>query len=203
MDLVDNEPWRASFDLTRADRIALGRRIGAVIKQRQLSQAAVAKFVGVSQMTVSRWSRGIDVPSALNLSMLSQVLGVTQEFLMKGHVREQSWIAALARARAPGQFIPEEEERSLRAAKAAARKAAETGTARIAERKTNAKLRAAQEREAMLARRPETIDKQREAAQAWWRWRRAIETLPKCCMVCGTPLRFVGICSICTNREPA
>lgn len=64
------------------DRILIGQRIAAARLARRLSQEDVAASIGVHFQTVSKWERGILMPSAPQLKGLCELLGVTADYLV-------------------------------------------------------------------------------------------------------------------------
>lgn len=57
-------------------------RIADVRKMRGLSQAKLAKMLGVAQNTVSNWENGAREPDNENLKKLAQALGCTVDYLL-------------------------------------------------------------------------------------------------------------------------
>lgn len=57
-------------------------RIADMRKIRGLSQAKLAKMLGVAQNTVSNWENGAREPDNENLKKLAQVLGCTVDYLL-------------------------------------------------------------------------------------------------------------------------
>lgn len=69
-------------------------KLTALRVERGLTQAELARAVGVSRQTVSRWERGFIVPSAANLISLSRLYGVPLDELMNGEPDEEEETAA-------------------------------------------------------------------------------------------------------------
>jgi transcriptional regulator with XRE-family HTH domain len=59
-------------------------RIKSLRNERHLSQAQIAKALGIDQSTVSYWEKGRQEPNALQRKKLCQFLGITQSELFKG-----------------------------------------------------------------------------------------------------------------------
>ena len=49
-----------------------------------MTQYRLAKLLGITQSTLSRWVNGQREPKALNLYRTSKILGVTMDELMEG-----------------------------------------------------------------------------------------------------------------------
>jgi transcriptional regulator with XRE-family HTH domain len=62
---------------------ALKLRLKAARTDRHWSQAELAKRLNVHVMTVSRWERGVEIPSLRTLDRLARVLGVRMEDLIR------------------------------------------------------------------------------------------------------------------------
>ncbi len=50
--------------------------------ERGLSQAALAKAIGVSQKAIDYWERGVNEPKASYIILLSDFFGVTADYLL-------------------------------------------------------------------------------------------------------------------------
>lgn len=50
--------------------------------ERGLSQAALAKVIGVSQKAIDYWERGLNEPKASYIILLSDFFGVTADYLL-------------------------------------------------------------------------------------------------------------------------
>ncbi len=61
----------------------IGERIKAARRMAGLSQRALARQVGVSAMAISKYERGLDVPSSAVLIRLARALGVRVEYFMR------------------------------------------------------------------------------------------------------------------------
>ena len=53
-------------------------------KQRGLSQEQLAEHVGVSRQSVSKWELGESTPDLANIVRLSEIFGVSTDYLLKG-----------------------------------------------------------------------------------------------------------------------
>lgn len=83
----------------------LHKRIKATRVGLGLSQANLAKKTGVSQPTVANWETGSHVPRQAVLEKISEVLGVTEIWLLSGS-REGGDIPASLYLRTPIRHIP-------------------------------------------------------------------------------------------------
>lgn len=50
--------------------------------ERGLSQAALAKNIGVSQKAIDYWERGVNEPKATYIVLLADFFGVTTDYLL-------------------------------------------------------------------------------------------------------------------------
>lgn len=50
--------------------------------ERSLSQAALAKSIGVSQKAIDYWERGVNEPKATYIVLLADFFGVTTDYLL-------------------------------------------------------------------------------------------------------------------------
>ena len=64
------------------------KRLRDLRRQKDLSQAALAKLTRVHSTHISRYERGLSRPTADTLRRLSDVLGVTGDYLMEGSTDE-------------------------------------------------------------------------------------------------------------------
>lgn len=85
-------------------------KLTALRVERGLTQAELARAVGVSRQTVSRWERGFIVPSAANLISLSRLYGVPLDELMNGEPDGEEETAAPEVLKAPETETAEMEE---------------------------------------------------------------------------------------------
>ena len=66
------------------DTVLSGRKIKMAIAQQGLTQAKLAKRMGVTQSTVSYWISDIDRISVGNLKRLCRILSVSPAEILKG-----------------------------------------------------------------------------------------------------------------------
>lgn len=99
-------------DLARTDIIAEARLIGERIRQarksRGLSQADLARRIGVSQPAIANWESGIHDPRRLTLAKLAETLEAPLDWLAAGDrsVAESDKHAAAAYIRRPVRHVP-------------------------------------------------------------------------------------------------
>ncbi len=62
----------------------IGERIYDIRKKRNLSQGELADKLDVSRQTVSKWENNMCLPEVEKLLQLSEALGVTTDYLLKG-----------------------------------------------------------------------------------------------------------------------
>ena len=67
----------------------IGQRIAALRKNAHLSQAELARILGVSPSAVGMYEQGRREPSAAGLVALAHVFGVTTDYLLTGEVPER------------------------------------------------------------------------------------------------------------------
>lgn len=58
--------------MARQKRNELIQQLNRLCNERRLSQRAIARAVGVSQQTVSRWFRGIDLPNDASVAGIAR-----------------------------------------------------------------------------------------------------------------------------------
>lgn len=63
-------------------------RLRELRKQSKLSQADLAKILGVHFINISRYERGISKPNSEALKRLAEALGVTTDYLIEGKTTE-------------------------------------------------------------------------------------------------------------------
>ena len=68
----------------RQEKDEIGRKIGSAEKDHGLSQNELAERLNVSRQTISKWERGMVVPSGDNLISLSDLYGITLDELVHG-----------------------------------------------------------------------------------------------------------------------
>jgi len=62
----------------------LREKISALRKQRGMSQEQLAEQMFVSRQSISKWENGETVPDLANIVRLSEILGVSTDYLLKG-----------------------------------------------------------------------------------------------------------------------
>ncbi|HET7552218.1 MAG TPA: helix-turn-helix transcriptional regulator [Gemmatimonadaceae bacterium] len=65
-------------------QVMLGRRIASLRALHGMGQDDLAKAIGVTQGTVSRWETGAKEPRLRTLIAVAQAFGCTVEYLMSG-----------------------------------------------------------------------------------------------------------------------
>lgn len=63
----------------------IGARIRTLREQKNLTQGDIAKYAKVSIASVSKWEKGQSEPKGENLSYISDILGVSMEYLISGN----------------------------------------------------------------------------------------------------------------------
>ena len=76
--MAENEDWYASDVATFGDRVAAAR------ENADMTQAALAKRLGIKQSTLRGWEDDLSEPRANRLSTLAGVLGVSMMWLING-----------------------------------------------------------------------------------------------------------------------
>ena len=66
------------------DAVEIGRRISRLRKEKDMTQPALADYMGVSFQAVSNWERGASMPDIGKLPELAQALGVSVDELLGG-----------------------------------------------------------------------------------------------------------------------
>ena len=61
------------------DQTKIGRFIAAKRKEKSLTQAEVAKSLGITDRAVSKWERGLALPDASIMLNLCSILGISRE----------------------------------------------------------------------------------------------------------------------------
>ena len=64
--------------------MSIGERITALRKERNISQAELARLLDVSRQAVSKWENGQATPDTVKLILISEVLGTEVEYLATG-----------------------------------------------------------------------------------------------------------------------
>lgn len=65
--------------------MAIGERISSLRKERNISQAQLAKILDVSRQAVSKWENDLSTPDTVKLIQLADVLNTEVEFLVTGN----------------------------------------------------------------------------------------------------------------------
>lgn len=74
------------------DQIRTGEIIRALRLKKELTQAALAEKIGVSDKAVSKWERGCGAPDLSILPLLASELGIDMENLINGEMEENELI---------------------------------------------------------------------------------------------------------------
>lgn len=81
----------------------LGKRIGALRRQKEMKQEELADRLGVSPQAVSKWENDQTCPDISLLPMLAQSLGVTVDELLSGKQEQQPVV----------QMLPQEQRKDI------------------------------------------------------------------------------------------
>ncbi|MBA98194.1 MAG: helix-turn-helix transcriptional regulator [Sulfitobacter sp.] len=76
--MTENEDWYGSEVATFGDRVAAAR------ENANMTQAALAKRIGIKQSTLRAWEDDLSEPRANRLSTLAGILGVSMMWLING-----------------------------------------------------------------------------------------------------------------------
>ncbi|MBR5826825.1 MAG: helix-turn-helix transcriptional regulator [Clostridia bacterium] len=68
----------------------IGERIYEIRKKRNMSQGELADKLDVSRQTVSKWENNMCLPEVEKLLQLSEALGVTTDYILKGIAEKES-----------------------------------------------------------------------------------------------------------------
>ena len=82
----------------------LGKRIGALRRQKEMKQEELADRLGVSPQAVSKWENDQTCPDISLLPMLAQSLGVTVDELLSGKQEQQPVV----------QMLPQEQRKDIK-----------------------------------------------------------------------------------------
>lgn len=82
----------------------LGKRIGALRRQKEMKQEELADRLGVSPQAVSKWENDQTCPDISLLPMLAQALGVTVDELLSGKQEQQPVV----------QMLPQEQRKDIK-----------------------------------------------------------------------------------------
>ncbi|MBQ5601335.1 MAG: helix-turn-helix domain-containing protein, partial [Clostridia bacterium] len=66
------------------DTYSIGKTIAALRKKNKMTQSALAEQLGVSDKAVSKWENGQGYPDIVLFPVLSEIFGVTIDYLMNG-----------------------------------------------------------------------------------------------------------------------
>ncbi|MFN8758668.1 MAG: helix-turn-helix domain-containing protein [Tagaea sp.] len=89
----------------------LSKAIAADRERMNLSQAGLAKLLGIRQQAVSKWERGLDVPSRDKVAPLVAVLGRKSETAQV--LADLGSLASLTRQTKPDVSLPRDEVLAL------------------------------------------------------------------------------------------
>ena len=81
-------------EVSMADMQEIGRRIAALRKAKNLTQAELAEQLSVSYQAVSNWERGESMPDLFKLPTLAAVLGTSVDALLAGETAAEEPNAA-------------------------------------------------------------------------------------------------------------
>lgn len=77
-DVMDTEEWYMPDVATFGDRLTAAR------EQAKMTQADLARKLGVKKITLANWEEDLNEPRANRLQMLSGLLGVSLKWLLTG-----------------------------------------------------------------------------------------------------------------------
>jgi transcriptional regulator with XRE-family HTH domain len=80
----DVEPRAKRTDVNLNVLMKFGEKITKLRDERDLTEIAFAKLVGVSNNTVSRWERGKNIPQKAVRIRIADALGISMDELTKG-----------------------------------------------------------------------------------------------------------------------
>ena len=67
------------------DQVKIGKFIAQMRKEQNLTQRGLADKLSISDKTVSKWERGEAIPDAAVLKRMSEIFGVTVDYLLDEH----------------------------------------------------------------------------------------------------------------------
>lgn len=73
----------------------MGERIAKRMKELNLTDVAVAEFVGLSKVSVGKWRKGDSEPTGRNLTKLVEILKTTPEYITTGEISSKPTIDQL------------------------------------------------------------------------------------------------------------
>ena len=83
VELVGEEEWKKAFNKEEEmEKQLIGENIRYTATLRGFTQRDLARKVGMSEITISRYLRGIRMPNATALSKISSVLHVSADYLL-------------------------------------------------------------------------------------------------------------------------
>lgn len=62
--------------------MVISKRIYELRKEKQISQQALAKAIGVTQKAIDFWEKGINEPKATYIFLLAKFFGVSSDYLL-------------------------------------------------------------------------------------------------------------------------
>jgi phage repressor protein C with HTH and peptisase S24 domain len=74
--------------LNKGLHVSIGQRVSEVMLERGISNARLARMVGVSRPTIGNWIEGKSIPTGENLNNLANVLKVDSNWLLTGKERD-------------------------------------------------------------------------------------------------------------------
>ena len=73
------------------DRDAIGVRISELLKKKnRIKQKELAKDIGVTEVTISRYINGSRVPNGRNITKIASALNTTTDYLLYGRHKEEN-----------------------------------------------------------------------------------------------------------------
>lgn len=91
----------------------IGKNISSLRKDRNMSQAELAKAVGVGRSTISSWETDRTEPSMQDVEKIAQVLDCKKEDIVRDYMRELIRDAEVQRILMYAQMLTEEQQRSM------------------------------------------------------------------------------------------
>ncbi len=76
------------MDREKEEARRIGRRIAEARREKGMSQAELATRMSISFQAVSRWERGESMPEITRLRLLSELLGITVDELLRGEEQD-------------------------------------------------------------------------------------------------------------------
>jgi transcriptional regulator with XRE-family HTH domain len=72
------------------EEMKLEEKLTTLRKEKRLTQADLSEAIRVSQQSISKWETGRALPSAENLKYLSELFGVSVDYLLSDDMTEES-----------------------------------------------------------------------------------------------------------------